>query len=166
MRKSRRQFLQQSLAAGIVAGSVTFNKPAKVRAASVNEKLVVGVMGLGRGKGLINSFAPSANARVEYVCDVDSRRLAEGASLVTKLGGNDPQQVVDVRKILDDKRVDALVIAAPVAGMCSRPSTTGLKISFSQGPRMMYFSTQYSIRHLTVLRGRPPDRSVTNHPRA
>ena len=113
MRKSRRQFLQQSLAAGIVAGSVTFNKPAKIRAASVNEKLVVGVMGLGRGKGLINSFAPSENARVEYVCDVDSRRLADGASLVAKLGGNDPQQVADVRKIPDDKRIDALVIAAP-----------------------------------------------------
>lgn len=112
MRHSRREF-NRSLAAGMVAGCVTFNKPARLKAASPNEKIVVGVMGLGRGKGLIESFAPSPNAQVEYVCDVDSRRLAEGASLVTKLGGNTPQQVGDVRRILDDKRVDALVIAAP-----------------------------------------------------
>lgn len=109
----RRTFLQRSLAAGMVAGCATFQKPQRARAASANEKIVVGVMGLGRGKGLIQSFAPSENCHVEYVCDVDSRRLAEGASLVTKLAGNNPQQVVDVRKILDDKKVDALIIAAP-----------------------------------------------------
>lgn len=113
MRSTRREFLNRSLAAGMVAGCVTFNKPAKLRAASVNEKIVVGVMGLGRGRGLIQSFAPSPNAHIEYVCDVDSRRLADGASDVTKLGGNTPQQTADVRKVLDDKRVDALVIAAP-----------------------------------------------------
>lgn len=110
----RRTFLQRSLAAGMVAGCATFQHPKRARAASVNEKIVVGVMGLGRGKGLIQSFAPSENCHVEeYVCDVDSRRLAEGASLVTRLAGNNPQQVVDVRKILDDKKVDALIIAAP-----------------------------------------------------
>ena len=47
------------------------------------------------------------------MCDVDSRRLAAGASHVTKLAGNNPQQVADFRKILDDKKIDALVIAAP-----------------------------------------------------
>ncbi len=113
MPSSRRKFLQRSLAAGMVAGCATFNHPRRARAAGPNEKIVVGVMGLGRGKGLIQSFAPSPNVRVEYVCEVDSRRLAEGASLVTKLAGNTPQQVDDVRKILDDKRVDALVVAAP-----------------------------------------------------
>lgn len=110
---NRREFLNQSLAAGMVAGCATYNQPARARAASVNEKIVVGVMGLGRGKGLIDSFAPSPNCHIEYVCEVDSRRLAEGASHVTKLAGNNPQQVVDVRKILDDKKVDALIVAAP-----------------------------------------------------
>ena len=113
MSLDRRRFLQQSLAAGMVAGCATFNKPAKVRAASANEKVVVGLMGCGRGKQLIQTFAPSPNCHIEYVAETDSRRLAEGASLVTKLAGNNPQQVVDFRKILDDKKVDALIVAAP-----------------------------------------------------
>jgi predicted dehydrogenase len=113
MSLDRRSFVKRSLAAGIVAGSVTFNKPRRTQAVSPNEKIVVGVMGLSRGKSLVGTFAASPNAIVEYVCDVDSRRLAGGASVATDKGGNTPQQVADFRRILDDKKVDALVCAAP-----------------------------------------------------
>ena len=46
------------------------------------------------------------------------------------------------------------MIAAPVRGRCSRPSTSGRKISLSHGPRRTYFSSQYSTRTLTA---RPAD---------
>src|SRR4051794_12651691 len=36
------------------------------------------------------------------------------------------------------------MIAAPLAGMCSCPSTRGRNSSFNQGPRIAYFSIQYS----------------------
>lgn len=109
----RRAFVQGSLAAGMVIGSATFNKPVRAKAVSPNEKIVVGVMGLSRGKSLVNTFASSPNAIVEYVCDVDKRRILASTSLTTKVGGNTPQEVTDFRRILDDKKVDALVVAAP-----------------------------------------------------
>lgn len=110
---SRRKFVQGSLAAGMVIGSATFNKPQRTKAASANEKIRVGVMGLGRGKSLVQTFASSPNAIVEYVCDVDSRRIPASASVANKAGGNTPQQVTDFRKVLDDKSIDAVVIATP-----------------------------------------------------
>ena len=66
MTLNRREFLNRSLAAGMVAGCATYNQPARARAASVNEKVVVGVMGLGRGKGLIDSFAPTRSIRAVW----------------------------------------------------------------------------------------------------
>ena len=69
------------LAAGMVIGSATFNKPQRAKAASANEKIRVGVMGLSRGKSLVQTFASSPNAVVEYVCDCDSRRIASAASV-------------------------------------------------------------------------------------
>lgn len=113
MSLARRKFLQQSLAAGMVVGAATFNKPSRARAAGPNEKLRVGVMGLSRGKSLVGTFAESPNAVVEYVCDVDTRRLGPAASLATEKSGRTPQQVTDFRKILDDKNIGALVCAAP-----------------------------------------------------
>jgi len=48
---------------------------------------------------------------VAYVCDVDQRRLAQASQAVDKLTGKAPNAVTDFRRILDDKAVDALVIA-------------------------------------------------------
>jgi len=114
MALARRKFLQQSLTAAAVVGAGTFNLPARVRAAGPNDRVRVGVMGLSRGRSLVGTFAASPNATVEYVCDVDTRRLAAATSAAAeKSGGHTPQQITDFRKILDDKSIDALVIAAP-----------------------------------------------------
>ena len=48
------------------------------------------------------------NLELAYVCDVDSDRLAKAAKW-----GKSPQAVSDLRKILDDKNVDAVVVATP-----------------------------------------------------
>lgn len=110
----RRSFVKRSLAAGIVAGSATFNAPRKSRAAAgVNEKFVVGVMGLGRGKSLVDTFASSPNAIVKYVSEFDPKRIASALSVASEKGSSTPEVVGDFRRILDDKEVDALVIAAP-----------------------------------------------------
>jgi hypothetical protein len=50
---------------------------------------------------------------VKYVCDADSQRAEEGASLVEGATGKAAQPIHDFRKILDDKEVDALICAAP-----------------------------------------------------
>src|SRR2546429_2766606 len=74
----------------------------------------VAVMGLnGRGTVLARTFARAAHAEVAYVCDVDSLVLAKGVSAVAGAQSKSPKGLGDFRKALEDKDVDALVIAAP-----------------------------------------------------
>jgi predicted dehydrogenase len=70
-------------------------------------------MGLGRGSALAAALASLADAEVAYMCDVDRRRLANGMKQLGGAKSQHPQAVADFRKILDDKSVDALVVAAP-----------------------------------------------------
>ncbi len=108
---NRRRFLNTAAVATTVAGSTLTSQ---VRAAdSANEKVVVGVMGLSRGRSLAVSFAKRPNVEIKYVCDVDSERAASAAKLLSGAVDKAPQAISDFRKILDDKSVDALVCAAP-----------------------------------------------------
>ncbi|MDP6442169.1 MAG: Gfo/Idh/MocA family oxidoreductase [Pirellulaceae bacterium] len=107
---TRRRFLTD---AALGAGAVMVSTTSARGAESANEKIVVGVMGLSRGRSLATSFAKRPNVEVRYVCDVDSDRAGDCAELVAGAGSKKPQAVGDFRKILDDKAVDALVCAAP-----------------------------------------------------
>jgi predicted dehydrogenase len=81
---------------------------------SPSEKVVVAVMGLnGRGSVLAKVFAKSPNAAVAAVCDVDSTVLAKAAAAVGEAQGKPVKGIGDFRRALDDKSIDALVIAAP-----------------------------------------------------
>jgi len=107
----RRQFVKtvSSAAMGIVGGRAPlFTK------GSPSEKVVVAVMGLnGRGSVLAKVFAKSPNAAVAAVCDVDSTVLAKAAAAVGEAQGKQVKGIGDFRRALDDKSIDALVIAAP-----------------------------------------------------
>jgi predicted dehydrogenase len=76
---------------------------------------VIGVMGTGgRGTGLAGAIQREPNVDIAYVCDVDLARAERAAGGVSKASGRAaPRAVQDFRRILDDKAVDALVIAAP-----------------------------------------------------
>ena len=107
----RRKFLKTASAAGlgIIAGP-----PLSPWRRSPNEKVMVAVMGLNsRGAVLARAFARTANSEVAYVCDVDSAVLAKAVSAVGDAQGKLPRGLGDFRKALEDKAVDALVIAAP-----------------------------------------------------
>ena len=77
------------------------------------ERVVVGVMGLSRGRALACQFAQQAGVEVRYVCDVDATRAEKGAQEVEQAGTVAPIPIRDFRKILDDPEVDALVCATP-----------------------------------------------------
>ncbi len=109
---SRRSFLNQSALAG-AAISVAASARPSLAANAATAKVVVGIMGLSRGRGLAGSFARQSGCEVKYVCDVDKNRLADGVTAVEKAGGPTPQAIGDFRTILDDPEVDALVCAAP-----------------------------------------------------
>ncbi|MBN1341946.1 MAG: Gfo/Idh/MocA family oxidoreductase [Phycisphaerae bacterium] len=114
---NRRRFLQGSAAAtvGLTAGA-TLTRTA--RGQSANDRVIIGCMGIGgRGSYLTQKFAQRAakvrDCEVAYVCDIDDGRLKRGVGLVEQAQGKAPKAVADFRKMLDDKDVDALVIATP-----------------------------------------------------
>jgi predicted dehydrogenase len=108
----RRQFVKSVSATGL--GLAGARSPLLALGGSPAEKVVVAVMGLnGRGTVLGRVFGKTANAEVAYVCDVDSQVLAKGLTAVGEAQGKAPKGVADFRRALDDKSVDALVIAAP-----------------------------------------------------
>lgn len=111
---NRRHFLKQSTVAG--AGLAALGASITRLRAQQNaptKKIVVGVMGLGRGRAHIEGFLSVPNVEIAYVCDVDDKRLAEGARIVEKRQSTKANAVKDFRKILDDPNVDILSIAAP-----------------------------------------------------
>ena len=67
----------------------------------------------GRGASLLQRFSKRPDVAVAYLADVDSRRLPEAASEAAQRSGRAPKTVQDVRTVLDDKTVDALVVATP-----------------------------------------------------
>jgi predicted dehydrogenase len=77
-----------------------------------NDKLLIGVIGTGdRGTGLTKLFAGLPGVEIAYVCDVDQKRVGRAAEEVQKSTGKAPRSVGDFRHLLDDKSVDAVVIA-------------------------------------------------------
>ena len=108
----RRNFLKTASAAGF--GLAAARSPLLGLARSSNDMVVVAVMGMnGRGTVLARGFARTAHADVAYVCDVDSAVLAKGVAAVAQVQSKSPKGLGDFRKALEDKDVDALVIAAP-----------------------------------------------------
>jgi predicted dehydrogenase len=105
---NRRHFLGAAAAAGVGLGLT-----AATNVLGANEKkLVVAVMGTGgRGTEHAKHFARLPGVTVAYVCDADEKRMGQAADAVSKIAGKAPQTALDFRKILDDKSVDALIVA-------------------------------------------------------
>ncbi len=109
----RREFIKRSglLAAGLSA----WQSASLLRGAdSPGEKIVLAVMGTnGRGLDLIAGFTAIPGVEIAYICDVDTRAIAKGITATNRKQAKEPKGLGDFRRALDDKEVDALVIAAP-----------------------------------------------------
>lgn len=108
---NRRQFLDGAVATATTGYLVSHGLALAQN--SPNRKVVVGVMGLSRGRALATSFAKQADVEVKYVAETDKNRAASGAKALEDGGSKAPIVVSDFRKILDDREVDALIVAAP-----------------------------------------------------
>jgi predicted dehydrogenase len=112
-RLDRREFLHRTAAGG--AALAAFSTVAEMRAAEApGNTVVVAIMGTnGRGDALSKVFAAQPGCAVAYVCDVDDNASAKGLKAVASKQEKAPQAIRDFRRALDDKSVDALVVAAP-----------------------------------------------------
>jgi len=103
----RREFMRGSTA--VLALSA-----AGAKGYAANDKVVVGVMGLGgRGTFLAERFARQKDVEVAWLCDVDKRRFGRAREAIQEIQERAPKTTQDFRKILDDGTVHALVNATP-----------------------------------------------------
>jgi predicted dehydrogenase len=110
----RRRFLARSAKAGVgLASGITILKDsASVRGAPANEKLVLALVGVGRGTIVAQGLAQRGDCEFAYIADVNRDRLKpEGRLIIDAQGGKPARLSQDFRKALDDKAVDAMVIA-------------------------------------------------------
>jgi predicted dehydrogenase len=106
---SRRQFLRTSVVAGAALAAATHG-----RSQSALNRVVLAVAGIhSRGKELISKFATVPGVQFKYVVDVDRRYLPEAVKLGERAQGTAPRTETDFRRVLEDKEVDALLIATP-----------------------------------------------------
>jgi len=87
---------------------------ARRASSSPNDKVRVACVGLrGRGKDHINGYTKLQNAELVALCDVDESVLNKSASKVEELTKKRPATYSDLRKLLEDKSIDAISIATP-----------------------------------------------------
>jgi predicted dehydrogenase len=110
METTRRRTFLKSTGLGAAAWALG---PAWGRGAE-SRRIVAGVIGTGgMGTAHVRELAARKDVDVAYVCDVDRDRLAAAAQAVASSSGKPPQAVSDLRKVLDDRSVDAVFIATP-----------------------------------------------------
>lgn len=112
---TRKEFIRT--AAGGMTGlalssALPFNAMGRVLGA--NDQLNVAVMGVNsRGAYLAVKFAEAENTRITHICDVDSRAMEKTIQVIEDQYAYKPKGEKDIRKVLEDKDLDILVIAAP-----------------------------------------------------
>jgi len=106
----RREFIKNASVA--TAGVTILNFPIFGKNAPSN-KVVLGVMGLnGRGSYLAQNFSQLPNVEIAYLCDVEENAVKKGLDAV-KSAKRKPEVVKDIRRLVEKKDFDGLLIAAP-----------------------------------------------------
>ena len=79
-----------------------------------NEKPNVAVIGVGgRGTAHVREYLTIPNVRLAAVCDVNTAATERAGVLVNKAYGSNPKYYQDLRKLFEDKDIDAVSIATP-----------------------------------------------------
>ena len=109
-KSARRTFLKASAVAA--AGLASASSAKKVLGA--NDRIRIAVVGVrGRGWDHVKGYHPIPGVEIAYFCDVDENILQQRVADAEKMDIPKPQTYVDVRKLLEDKNVDAVSIATP-----------------------------------------------------
>ena len=101
----RRYFLMTSAAATLKRSNLL---------ASPNDTVRVACVGVhGQGQGHIQAYSKMPNVQIAAICDVDESVLNQRLQDTEKLTGKRPAGFTDLRKLLEDKSIDAISIATP-----------------------------------------------------
>ena len=102
---NRRHFLMTSAAAGAAQRAVLASPNDTVRVACVGVR--------GQGRTHIARYSAMPNVEIAAVCDIDESVLNARLGEIEKNKGKRPAGYTDIRKLLEDKSIDAISIATP-----------------------------------------------------
>lgn len=112
-RLNRRRFLEETTGSSLGAAGATLLASSAVKAAP-SDRVTLCVVGIrGRGRGLAQNFAQLPNAQITYLCDVNASLLGPFGQAIGEIQKSQPKLEQDLRRVLDDRSVDAIVVATP-----------------------------------------------------
>jgi predicted dehydrogenase len=123
-RISRRAFASQlGVTAAALAGAQLFRPDTATAAPALgrrvlgaNDRIVLASIGIrGQGDALKRGFAKLPNVEIKTLCDIDANLAAERVndSKLSDVPTFKPNFVQDLRRVLDDKDIDGVIIATP-----------------------------------------------------
>jgi predicted dehydrogenase len=114
---SRRDFIKKSAlgAAALTMGGLGLSTTSYSRIMGANDRVNIAFVGCFRRFDAVLSSLPGLkpHLKLAYVCDVDKIRLDRAVLRVSERMGEKPEKEEDLRKILEDKNVDAIINATP-----------------------------------------------------
>src|SRR5690606_27864471 len=114
---NRREFIQKGLlgTAGLAVAGMGISAKSYGSIIGANDRVNVVVIGIhGMGQNHVQGYSKLKNARVIALCDVDSNLFAPRIKkLFTDTGLPKPKTFTDLRKLYEDKDIDAVSIVTP-----------------------------------------------------
>ncbi|HEX5026060.1 MAG TPA: Gfo/Idh/MocA family oxidoreductase [Agriterribacter sp.] len=116
---SRRDFIKKTAlaGAGLTIGGMGLSAKSYAAIPGANERINLAVIGIhGQGQTHINSWCglkTSRNVRLKTLCDADDQWFDSRAKIVVDKTGEKPLKEWDMRKVFDDKEIDAVSLAIP-----------------------------------------------------
>jgi len=116
---NRRNFIKTTAlgAAGITIGGMGLSPKAYSSVIGSNDRINMAVVGVrSRGRDHINNWSllkDNRNVRIKTICDVDEQFFAPAIKLVQEKSGEIPSTVWDMRKVFEDKDIDAVSFGLP-----------------------------------------------------
>ena len=120
---TRRRFLAgAATAAAFGVPALRLGRDTSCRAAGPNDEIRLAIIGLGglnitgsvggRGRQLIRNFRQVPGVRIAALCDCDRAGLDDSVETFKKRGEK-PAAYSDLRRVLDDRSIDAVTVALP-----------------------------------------------------
>ena len=116
MSVNRRDFLNDTATSTIAAAAAmgVMTSTAKAKSVSANDKIGLGMIGVGgRGNSHLTGFGRRDDCHVVAVCDVNRNTLDRARKWVEDNRGHKPEAHEDMRELLRNPTIDAVVIATP-----------------------------------------------------
>ncbi|MDT8400328.1 MAG: Gfo/Idh/MocA family oxidoreductase [Bacteroidales bacterium] len=116
MKTGRREFIKKSAlaGAGLTIGGMGMSAASYRRIAGANDMVVLAAVGVNsRGLANMQAVLGCSGTAISHICDVDTRAIEKGIEEAARMNGSKPAGIVDIRKLLEIKSVDAITVATP-----------------------------------------------------